>query len=271
MLSSTDIVSQARATLSLGGLQSFCSNLLEYTTSYQTQTVQSAVTQTTVMTTGATGATTIATSNVTPISTHTVSYPAVTVAVTPGVTATVETTEIQTSTRTEIATDLSTVSHAASGVPKLRARQANNMTAPELERLYAPSILSLACSDLLGQPSAAQTLVTTVASIIFQTSYATRRYVIFNSTAIMSKDSTISLSRHTFTTTVSPSTHHASRTKTLTTTLNETETSTFLVTKTSSSTSVLYPTPYTLPPLTQTQPLTPRHKPSLPKPRLPSR
>jgi len=263
MLSSTDIVSQARATLSLGGLQSFCSNLLEYTTSYQTQT--------TVMTTGATGATTIATSNVTPISTHTVSYPTVTVAVTPGVTATVETTEIQTSTRTEIATDLSTVSHAASGVPKLRARQADNMTAPELERLYAPSILSLACSDLLGQPSAAQTLVTTVASIIFQTSYATRRYVIFNSTAIMSKDSTISLSRHTFTTTVSPSTHHASRTKTLTTTLNVTETSTFLVTKTSSSTSVLYPIPYTLPPLTQTQPLTPRHKPSLPKSRLPSR
>ena len=188
------------------------------------------------MTTGAAGAATIVTDNVTPISTHTVSYPAVTVAVIPGVTATVETTEVETSTTTEIATDLSTVSHAVSGVPKLRARQANNMTAPELERLYAPRILSLACSDLLGQPSAAQDLFTTVASIVVQTSYATGRYVIFNSTFITSKDSTISLSRHTFTTTVLPSIHHASRTKTLTTTLNVTETSTFLVTKTSSST-----------------------------------
>lgn len=162
--------------------------------------------------------------------THTVSYPAHTVTITPGVTATIEATTIDT---IESLDTVTTAVETISIVPKLRVRQANDTNvayAPEVPaalRVYGPGVLSSACSDFLGPRPPVSTLNKIDISTIVHKSFATGPNVIFSPTVTRSKDATISHGQ-TFTKTVSPSTHHASGTKTLTTTFELTLTSTAL-------------------------------------------
>jgi len=232
-ISSTDSVAQAKSTISLNGLENFCSTLLGYSGPYVTKTVYSAITQTSLMTTKTFSGHTTETEDVTVELTHTVSYPAHTVTITPGVTATIEATTIDTVESLNIVT---TAVETISKVPKLRVRQANDTNvayAPEVPaalRVYGPGVLSSACSDFLGPRPPVSTLNKKDISTIVQTSFATGPNVIFSPTVTISKASTISHGQ-TFTKTVSPSTQHASGTKTLTTTFELTLTSTALITE----------------------------------------
>ena len=225
----TDEIGQATPTVSLNGLEGYCSTLLGYGNPDETETIFSGITQTTIMTKGHTGMPTTEVLDVTVESTHVVSYPAHTDMVDPGSIVTSDSTLMNTVQRPNyIATTVLTVP----GAQKLRLRGSNDMAIaniPDALRPYNNSALSSVCSSLIGSAAPTSILFATDMSTIVQTSYAIGPVIVYSPTISISEDMTIS-DGVTVTQTASPP--GLQRIRTLTTTVDLSLTTTQLVTQT---------------------------------------